>query len=73
MTMLQLVEHVDYCIKGAAHADGRQWVLIEHNGARYSRRIHYKPFSNWPVEYVRWNNKQYQVNNVKEMYPTAQA
>ena len=71
--MQQLKDCVQYAIKGPVHDDGRQWVLIEHDGKRYSRRIHHKPFSNWPIEYVNWNNGQYQVNNIKELYPTKEA
>lgn len=71
--MKQLKDHVQYAIKGPVHDDGRQWVLIEHNGKRHSRLINYKPFSNFPIEYIKWNNGHYQVNNIKELYPTKEA
>ena len=71
--MRQLRDYVQYAIKSPVHDDGLQWVQIEHDGKRYSRRIKYKPFSNWPVEYVKWNNGHYQVNNIAELYPTEDA
>lgn len=66
--MKQLIDHVQYAIKGALKDDGNQYVLIEHNGKSYTRLIKYKPFSNFPIEYINWNNSQYQVNTVKELY-----
>ena len=42
--------------------------LIEHNGKQYTWKIKYKPFSNFPIEYINWNNTTYQVNTVKEVY-----
>ena len=65
--MKQLIEHVQCAIKGALKADNAQYVLIEHNGKQYTRKIKYKPFSNFPIEYINWNNAQYQVNTVKAM------
>ena len=66
--MKQLIEHVQYAIKGALKDDNAQYVLIEHEGKRYTRKIKYKPFSNYPIEYINWNNTTYQVNTVKELY-----
>ena len=68
MSMLQLIEHADYCIKGALHTDGAQYVLIEHNGAKSRRKIQYKYFSNHAIEYIQWGGKRYQVNTVKQLY-----
>ena len=66
-TMKQLIEHVQYAIKGALKDDNAQYVLIEHNGKQYTRKVKYKPFSNFPIEYINWNNTTYQVNTVKAM------
>ena len=66
--MRQLIEHVQYAIKGALKDDNAQYVLIEHNSKQYTRKIKYKPFSNYPIEYINWNNTTYQVNTVKELY-----
>ena len=66
--MKQLIDHVQYAIKGALKDDNAQYVLIEHEGKQYTRKIKYKPFSNFPIEYINWNNTQYQVNTVKEVY-----
>lgn len=65
--MKQLIDHVQFAIKGAIK-DGKQYVLIEHDGKSYNRVIKYKPFSNFPIEYINWNNTQYQVNTVKSLY-----
>ena len=65
--MKQLIDHVQYAVKGEIK-DGEQYVLIEHNGKTYNRLIKYKPFSNFPIEYINWNNTQYQVNTVKQSY-----
>ena len=48
--------------------DNAQYVLIGHEGKQYTRKIKYKPFSNFPIEYINWNNTTYQVNTVKELY-----
>lgn len=66
--MLQLIDHADYCVKGAAHTDGTQYVLIEHCGATSRRKIQYKHFSNYSIEFIQWGGKRYQVNTVKELY-----
>ena len=66
--MKQLIEHVQYAIKGALKDDNAKYVLIEHEGKQYTRKIKYKPFSNYPIEYINWNNTTYQVNTVKELY-----
>lgn len=66
--MKQLIDHVSYAVKGELNTEGKQYVLIENNGKTYTRLIHYKPFSNYPIEYINWNNSQYQVNNVKTLY-----
>lgn len=66
--MKQLIDHVQYAIKGALKEDGKQYVKIENNGKTYTRLIKYKPFSNYPIEYINWNNTQYQVNTVKNLY-----
>ena len=66
--MKQLIDHAQYSIKGALKDDNDQYVLIEHNGKQYTRKIKYKPFSNFPIEYINWNNTAYQVNTVKELY-----
>ena len=66
--MKQLIDHVQYAIKGELKKDGKQYVLIEHNGKSYMRLIKYKPFSNFPIEHINWNNTTYQVNTVKEIY-----
>lgn len=66
--MLQLIDHADYCVKGAAHTDGTQYVLIEHNGTTSRRKIQYKHFSNHSIEFIQWGGKRYQVNTVKELY-----
>ena len=66
--MKQLIDHVQYAIKGALKDDNAQYVLIEHNGKQYTRKIKYKSFSNFPIEYVNLNNTTYQVNTVKELY-----
>ena len=66
--MKQLIEHVQYAIKGALKDDDEQYVLIEHEGKQYTRKIKYKPFSNFPIEYINWNNTTYQVNTVKDLY-----
>ena len=66
--MKQLIDHVQYAIKGALKDDNDQYVLIEHEGKQYTRKIKYKPFSNFPIEYINWNNTTYQVNTVKELY-----
>ena len=66
-TMKQLIEHVQYAIKGALKDDNAQYVLIEHEGKQYTRKVKYKPFSNFPIEYINWNNTTYQVNTVKAM------
>ena len=50
--MKQLIEHVQYAIKGALKDDNAQYVLIEHEGKKYTRKVKYKPFSNFPVEYI---------------------
>lgn len=63
--MKQLIDHVQYAIKGALKDDDVQYVLIEHEGKQYTRKIKYKPFSNFPIEYINWNNTTYQVNTVK--------
>lgn len=68
MAMAQLVDHADYCAKGAIHTDGTQYVLIQHNGAKSRRKIQYKHFSNYSIEYVQWGGKRYQVNTVKQLY-----
>ena len=68
LNMKQLIEHVTYAIKGDLKQDGKQYVLIEHDGKQYTRLIKYKPFSNFPIEYINWNNTHYQVNNVKQLY-----
>ena len=41
--MKQLIEHVQYAIKGALKDDNDQYVLIEHEGKQYTRKIKYKP------------------------------
>ena len=66
--MKQLIEHVQYAIKGALKDGNAQYVLIEHEGKQYTRKIKYKPFSNFQIEYINWNNTTYQVNTVKELY-----
>ena len=66
--MKQLIEHVQYAVKGALKDDNAQYVLIEHEGKQYTRKIKYKPFSNFPIEYINWNNTTYQVNTVKEVF-----
>ena len=66
--MKQLIDHVQYAIKGALKDNGSQYVLIEHEGKQYTRKIQYKYFSNFPIEYINWNNICYQVNTVKELY-----
>ena len=66
--MKQLIDHVQYAVKGNLKKDGRQYVKIEHNGKIYMRLIKYKPFSNYPIEYINWKNSQYQVNTVKNLF-----
>lgn len=66
--MKQLIDHVQFAIKGAIQEDGKQYILIEHNGKTHKRLIKYKPFSNYPIEYINFNNTQYQVNTVKNLY-----
>ena len=66
--MKQLIDHVQYAVKGALKDDNVQYVLIKHEGKQYTRKIKYKPFSNYPIEYINWNNTTYQVNTVKELY-----
>ena len=66
--MKQLIDHVQYTIKGALKDNDVQYVLIEHEGKQYTRKVQYKPFSNFPIEYINWNNTTYQVNTVKELY-----
>lgn len=66
--MKQLIDHVQYAVKGAVNDEGKQYVIIEHEGKTHTRLIKYKPFSNYPIEYVNWNNIQYQVNTVKSLY-----
>ena len=66
--MRQLIDHVQYAIKGELKKDDKQYVLIEHNGKSYTRLIKYKYFSNYPIEYINWNNSRYQVNTVKNLY-----
>lgn len=66
--MKNLIDNVQYAIKGAIKDNGKQYVLIEHEGKTYTRVIKYKPFSNFPIEYINWNNSQYQVNTVKSLY-----
>ena len=63
--MLQLIDHVQFCIKGEVQSDGSQYVLIEDGGKTHRRKIRYSYFSNYPIEFVRWGTKNYQVNNVK--------
>ena len=53
---------------GADKDGNAQYVLIEHEGKQYVRKIKYKPFSNCQIEYINWNNTQYQVNTVKNLY-----
>ena len=65
--MKQLIDHVQYAIKGALKDGNAQYVLIEHEGNQYTRKVKYKPFSNFPIEYINWNNTTYQVNTVKAM------
>lgn len=66
--MKQLIDHVQFAVKGAMKEDGKQYVLIEHDGKSYARLIKYKPFSNYPIEYINWNKTHYQVNTVKSLY-----
>jgi hypothetical protein len=65
--MKQLIDHVKYAVKGEIK-DGKQYILIEHEGKTYNRVIKYKQFSNYPIEYINWNNSQYQVNTIKSLY-----
>lgn len=65
--MKQLIDHAQYAIKCALKDDNSQYVLIEHEGKQYTRKIKYRPFSNYPIEYINWNNTTYQVNTVKAM------
>ena len=49
--MKQLIRHVQYAIKGALKDDNAQYVLIEHEGKQYTRKINY--LSIWHlVEYI---------------------
>lgn len=64
--MKQLIDHVQYATKGNLKDDGCQYVLIIHNCKKYMRKVKYKPFSNYPIEYINWNNTTWQVNTVKE-------
>ena len=66
--MKQLIDHVKFAVKGDVKKDGKQYVLIEHDGKTYTRRVQYKPFSNYPIEYINWNKTHYQVNTVKNLY-----
>ncbi|QQO92924.1 hypothetical protein CPT_Pipo_003 [Acinetobacter phage Pipo] len=65
--MKQLVDHVQFCIKGEVQGDGSQYVLIEDGGKTYRRKIRYRYFSNYSIEYINFKNTQYQVNTVKSV------
>lgn len=65
--MDNLLDVVDHAVKVINAGDGLQYVLITHNKRQYHRRVQYKAFSNWPIEYVRWGSKNYQVNTVSEV------
>lgn len=66
--MKQLKDHVKYAVKGPVLDNGKQYVLIEHDGKQFTRLIHHKAFSNFPIEFIHWNNTTYQVNNLKNLY-----
>lgn len=65
--MLQLINAVEACEKYNRDTDGVTFVRIAHDGKTYRRKVYYKYFSNWSIEYVVWNGKQHQVNTIKEI------
>ncbi|WGV35638.1 hypothetical protein EPabB_1 [Acinetobacter phage vB_AbaP_EPab_B] len=66
--MEQLAEHINstYLSKDV-HSDGKLWVIFNHDGKDYQREVKFKPFSNFPIEYINFKGKQYQVNTVKSV------
>lgn len=58
--------HVNF--NGTQVVKSKGFVLIEFlDGRKYKRKIYYKDFSNYPIEYIVWDNKKYSVNTVKEL------
>ena len=64
--MKQLIDYVQYAFKGNLKNDGIQYVSFNYEGKQYTRKVKYKPFSNYPIEYINWNNTTWQVNTVQE-------
>lgn len=41
-------------------------VCVKIGAKKYYRKIYYKYFSNHPIEYIIWDNKQHSVNTIQE-------
>lgn len=65
--MDNLIDVVDHAVRVTNADDGYEYVLVTHNEQQYRRRVQHKPFSNWPIKYIRWGSKNYQVNTVREL------
>lgn len=63
--MKQLVglQGLGYSIK--TERDDGLWVIFAYDGEDYQRQVKFKPFSNFPIEYINFKGTKYQVNTVK--------